>query len=156
MSFVYDALSEVALCDLCLDISFSVRLRCCSFYSDGLCESLDRWIEQTGTGFHAFFVNQLVQFGEPIGHQRSIMEKDKNEELQSRRQFFKKAAKTALPILGAIVLANMPIIAQADVRPSGCTGTCYGTCYGACKGCSTTCTGTCSGSCKNTCTYANR
>ncbi len=30
----------------------------------------------------------------------------KNEKLQSRREFFKKAAKGALPILGAIVLAN--------------------------------------------------
>ena len=28
----------------------------------------------------------------------------KNEELQSRREFFKKAAKGALPIFGAIVL----------------------------------------------------
>lgn len=35
------------------------------------------------------------------------MEKNKNnEELQSRREFFKKAAKSALPILGAVVLAS--------------------------------------------------
>ena len=31
------------------------------------------------------------------------MKHDKNEELQSRRQFFKKAAKGALPILGASI-----------------------------------------------------
>ena len=37
------------------------------------------------------------------------MEKnEKNEELQNRREFFKKAAKSALPILGAIVLAGSP------------------------------------------------
>lgn len=95
----------------------------------------------------------------------------KNEELQSRREFFKRAAKGALPILGAIALANAPLLTKAAESPMGCTGTCYGTCYGSCKGCSTTCTGTCSractgcsttcsgtcsGSCKNTCTYANR
>ena len=40
------------------------------------------------------------------------MEKNKqNEELQSRREFFKKAAKSALPILGAVVLASAPGIA---------------------------------------------
>ena len=33
---------------------------------------------------------------------------EKNEELQSRREFFKKAAKGALPILGAIALAGAP------------------------------------------------
>ena len=37
----------------------------------------------------------------------------KNEELQSRRDFFKKAAKGALPILGAIVLAGSPGILKA-------------------------------------------
>ena len=34
---------------------------------------------------------------------------ERNEELQSRREFFKKAAKGALPILGAMVLANAPL-----------------------------------------------
>ena len=83
--------------------------------------------------------------------------KMKNEELQSRREFFKKAAKGALPILGAILLASVPVIADAaeSKAPMGCTGTCYGGCYGGCKGCSTTCTGTCSHGCKGcytTCT----
>ena len=81
---------------------------------------------------------------------------EKNEELQSRREFFKKAAKGALPILGAIVLANAPaVIKAAEKAPMGCTGTCYGACYGGCKGCSTTCTGTCSNGCRGcstTCT----
>lgn len=76
----------------------------------------------------------------------------KNEELQSRREFFKKAAKSALPILGAIVLASSPVLVQAvEKAPTGCTGTCVGGCYGGCKGCSTTCSGTCSGSCSHTC-----
>lgn len=79
-----------------------------------------------------------------------------NEELKSRREFFRKAAQTALPILGAIVLASTPVLAHtAEKAPMGCTGTCTGGCYGACKGCSTTCTGTCSHGCtgcSTTCT----
>ena len=38
-----------------------------------------------------------------------IMKKENNE-IQSRREFFKKAAKGALPILGAVLLASSPII----------------------------------------------
>ena len=97
------------------------------------------------------FLTNQPESGESIRHDGKIMKQNKKEELQSRRQFFKKAAKSALPILGAIALANMPVIAKASETASGCTGTCYGTCYGSCKGCSTTCTGTCSGSCRNTC-----
>lgn len=78
----------------------------------------------------------------------------KNEELQSRREFFKKAAKGALPILGAIVLANVPSLTQAVntqstycVAGAACTGGCSGNCKGACKfGCMS-----CSGGCKGTC-----
>lgn len=99
-----------------------------------------------------FFINQSVQSGEPIGHDEIIMKENKNEELQSRREFFKQAAKGALPILGAIALANMPLLAKAapaDRCYAGyaCTGGCSGNCKGACKfGCSS-----CSGSCKGTC-----
>ena len=66
--------------------------------------------------------------------------KKRNEEIQSRREFFKNAAKGALPILGAVLLANAPVIARAadSEAPMGCTGTCTGACYGSCKGCSTT------------------
>lgn len=81
----------------------------------------------------------------------------KNEELQSRREFFKKAAKGALPILGAIVLANAPAIANAaEETPMGCKYMCANTCLGTCKGscninCNNTCYRTCSGSCDRTC-----
>ena len=84
-----------------------------------------------------------------------IMMKDKkqNEELQSRREFFKKAAKGALPILGAIVLAGAPaIVKAAEKAPMGCNVGCMGSCSGSCRG---TCTGNCyqkcSGSCRGTC-----
>ena len=78
------------------------------------------------------------------------MKKNKNnEELQSRREFFKKAAKGALPILGAIVLAGTPNILNAtEHAPNGCSrygcGVCTNSCSGACKGgCYTTCSGGC-------------
>ena len=81
------------------------------------------------------------------------MEKNKkNEELQTRREFFKKAAKGALPILGAIVLANSPVIAKAtESTPSGCHYGCTAVCStSACQGtCSGGCRFTCSGGCKN-------
>lgn len=80
----------------------------------------------------------------------------KNEELQSRREFFKKAAKGALPILGAVVLANAPVISQATEADRcyagyACTGGCSGSCKGTCK---FGCTG-CSGSCKGTCKFGS-
>ncbi len=100
----------------------------------------------TDTGFHAFFINQSVQSGEPIGHDCTVMKQNKNEELQSRRQFFKKAAKTALPILGAIALTKIPVLASASESASGYCK------YGCTAVCSTSaCQGTCSGGCKYTC-----
>ena len=87
------------------------------------------------------------------------MEKNKkNEGLQSRREFFKKAAKGALPILGAIVLAGSPIIANAveavpmGCTKSGCSGTCSGGCSSSCMSrCDSGCKSACSGECKYQC-----
>lgn len=78
----------------------------------------------------------------------------KNEELQSRREFFKKAAKGALPILGAIVLAGAPSImsaAESGCNCTSCTASCSGGCTGCSGGCQGTCTTTCSYGCKGTC-----
>ena len=89
-------------------------------------------------------------------------EKKKNEELQNRREFFKNAAKKALPILGAIALAGAPIISQAAEKEPmgcyfnceyGCSGSCASSCHGGCMGCSGTCTGGCNGSCMGSCSY---
>lgn len=96
------------------------------------------------------------------------MEKtNKNEELQSRREFFKKAAKGALPILAAVVLASSPnLLNAASKAPMGCSyrnceGGCSATCYGTCKGscntsCQTYCKGTCKGTCSGKCTSSNK
>ena len=77
----------------------------------------------------------------------------KNEELQSRREFFKNAAKGALPILGLVALANVPgVLNAATEAPMGCTGTCYQGCRNACRSCETTCYGGCKNyACKSVC-----
>ena len=53
--------------------------------------------------------------------------KKNNEELQSRRQFFKQAAKGALPIIAAAVMASAPAVVKAANTPMGCYSCC---CYG--------------------------
>ena len=72
-----------------------------------------------------------------------------SEELQTRRGFFKKAAKTALPVIGAIILSNMPSQLYATGPYYGsknCGTTCKGGCVGSCKEvCNSTCTGSCKG-----------
>jgi len=83
-------------------------------------------------------------------------EKNKNEEIQSRREFFKQAAKKALPVIGIMALVNVPIYARATaIEAMGCNndckGGCYTGCYGDCKGGCQKCCGGCDGTCKNTC-----
>ncbi|MBO5026233.1 MAG: Cys-Xaa-Xaa-Xaa repeat radical SAM target protein [Bacteroidaceae bacterium] len=87
--------------------------------------------------------------------------KNQNEELQSRREFFKKAAKGVLPILGAAMLTGVPSIVKAvEESPMGCEYSCYSTCSGHCTGsctgcsgsCQMGCQGSCRGTCSNTCT----
>lgn len=73
------------------------------------------------------------------------MEKnEKNEELQNRREFFKKAAKGALPILGAIALAGAPGVVKAAEEAMDCNYSCSYSCSNSCRG---NCYGGCSGSC---------
>ena len=96
----------------------------------------------------------------------------KNDELQSRREFFKKAEKGALPIIAAAVMASAPAVVKAANTPMGCYSGCsYGcegcsdSCYGSCKGgcnasciqgnCAYVCTGSCKGSCSGSCSSYN-
>lgn len=59
--------------------------------------------------------------------------KKKDEELQSRRDFFKKAAKAALPIVGAMVLSHVPLLSKAsEDEEMGCDWGCSGACKGGC------------------------
>lgn len=78
--------------------------------------------------------------------------KNKNEEIQSRRDFFKKAVKGVLPILGAIILTNVPAIARTSETQTGCGGLCQSTCTQTCaSNCRGGCKGRCDGGCKNGC-----
>ena len=84
---------------------------------------------------------------EPRGSKKSrTMKKDekKKEELQSRREFFKKAAKAALPVVGAVVLSSLPV-KEVQAQTFGCGYTCIGGCKGYCEG-------SCKGSCEWHCT----
>lgn len=79
------------------------------------------------------------------------MDNKNQEDLQSRREFFKSAAKATLPVLGAIVLANLPLVqSQAATGCSiGCKDGCYFECSGSCTNyCKDTCAETCDRSCK--------
>ncbi len=71
---------------------------------------------------------------------------EKNKGLQSRREFFKVAAKGALPIIGAIAIAAAPSVVKASKTPMGCRYGCTAVCSGS------LCQGTCQGGCRFTCT----
>ncbi|MBR4388281.1 MAG: Cys-Xaa-Xaa-Xaa repeat radical SAM target protein [Prevotella sp.] len=77
-----------------------------------------------------------------------------SKELQSRRDFFKSAAKKALPIVGAIAVSQMPFVSHAhekDTQSTWCSG-CYGGCNSGCyTGCRGACTGSCEGGCQQSC-----
>lgn len=81
-------------------------------------------------------------------------ENKKNENLQSRREFFKKAAKRTLPIIGSLLLVSIPNVVKA-ISPNGCNHSCSNSCMAHCKGgctedgCKGCCSGTCSGTCSN-------
>ncbi|MCM1079860.1 MAG: Cys-Xaa-Xaa-Xaa repeat radical SAM target protein [Bacteroidales bacterium] len=88
-----------------------------------------------------------------------MTKKNQQEELQSRREFFKKTAKSVLPIVGGIILAGAPAIVKASETQMGCDDNCWGACQrnchggceGGCKGCGGNCSGECDGSCKGYC-----
>ena len=83
--------------------------------------------------------------------------KMKKEELQSRREFFKKAAKGALPILAAVALAGAPSVMHATQMQCVCDGACMGSCKGTCRGtCDGKCMGTCKGTCQGTCKFGSK
>ena len=100
--------------------------------------------------------------------------KKENNDLQTRRDFFKKAAEKTIPMLGILMLTNgLPFLTSCKKEDisgggsyggcdcsggctgscrSGCTGTCSTGCAGACGyGCAGSCSGDCDGSCSGTC-----
>lgn len=85
--------------------------------------------------------------------------KERNEEIQSRREFFKNAAKATLPILGIALMTSLPVVeAKAATDCSACTGICTG-CQGGCTGsCRLGCGGGCTGctGCSINCTGTSK
>ena len=77
------------------------------------------------------------------------------EGLQSRREFFRKAAHKALPLLGLAVVG--PSLFTSCTDRNDCKNSCEITCEGSCSGsCSTGCEGsaigdTCANGCSSTC-----
>ena len=85
--------------------------------------------------------------------------KNKNEELQSRREFFKSAAKAALPVLAVAAFGTTLLTSCDENQPStssngcnGCSGSCSSSCSGGCEGgCSGGCDDNCTAACWNSC-----
>jgi len=83
----------------------------------------------------------------------------KNEELQSRREFFKNAAKSTLPILAVAAFGPALLSCEKDDDDDddggckkGCSGSCEGSCAGGCGGgCSGDCDDGCTADCWNGC-----
>lgn len=78
--------------------------------------------------------------------------KNENEELQSRREFFKKTAKSVLPFLGIMVLGPTLLTSceKDDDLESGCGKSCSGSCDGDCAA---TCGMDCWAACLSSCDY---
>lgn len=84
----------------------------------------------------------------------------KKKELQSRREFFKKAAKVALPIVGVAIMASLPF-ATVDASNTNCGGMCSNNCSGSCSNscvqyCTQGCRTSCQSTCRGGCTSSNR
>ena len=84
------------------------------------------------------------------------MEKEtRDEELQSRRDFFRKTAKKALPILGVALFGTTLLTScggdddepDEPSKPQGCNG-CSGSCSNSCSGsCDESCSAACAFNC---------
>ena len=117
---------------------------------------------------HAFlFPNFNIIIHAEFGSRRqinfcTIMQKGKkDQELQSRREFFRRVSTKTLPILGAVVLG--PAISLTTLTSCGCDecsamcmDNCEGGCVASCQGSAKTdscssCASSCSNTCSNTC-----
>ena len=77
----------------------------------------------------------------------------KNDEPHSRREFFKRATKKTLPVIGLLSITGIPLFGQILNNGTldcngGCSHTCAGTARGMCDTCSHLCLGGCQGTSK--------
>ena len=80
-----------------------------------------------------------------------MKKQNKKEEIQSRREFFKNAAKTALPIFGAIVAGSILRSCEPYAGTISCSD-----CSGRCDGCSDDCLSACTAACMHSCYFYGR
>lgn len=85
-----------------------------------------------------------------------IMKKD---ELITRRELFRKCAKTVLTTIAVLAINNPVVAALKDVQAQDCKGACMigcnNTCHGSCAvGCTHLCENSCTNLCKGTCSYS--
>ena len=144
---------------------------CCLSQERRQCESLKTWDEREVETPTSFLVS-IQYFSTACSGEFCkafiffiTMAKNKNEEFQSRRDFFKKAGKGILPVLGIMMLSNIPgIVTAAEKTPRGCDTNCQNgcaqDCFTGCEGkcadhcahsCSENCVGSCRGRCINSC-----
>lgn len=82
---------------------------------------------------------------------------ESNENIVSRRSFFRSTIKSVLPILTLLVLPSWVHAKKLSYTPSTCHGTCTGTCTRTCTGtCMGLCAVTCGGACNATCLHSCR
>lgn len=87
-------------------------------------------------------------------------------ELKNRREFFKEAAKKALPLFAIALLGTSTITSCTKQNGCGnscsgscktdCSGECGSSCNKACSICSQSCSNGCKGTCKQWCDGGNR
>ena len=71
------------------------------------------------------------------------------KKIQKRREFFKITAQKALPIIGLLSIAKIPLFGQIlNDGALDCNGSCYQTCAGTARGMCDTCSHQCIGGCE--------
>lgn len=104
----------------------------------GLCQSL----HPINAQLHTFFLPLTHRMGVATVQMQLFMKKE--DEIQSRRDFFKKAAKMALPIIAVVALPSLLASCGDKEDSEGGSG-------GGSGGSSTRCPGTCSSHCQSSC-----
>lgn len=73
-----------------------------------------------------------------------------NEEIQSRREFFKEAAKKTLPVIAMVTVGSLSLASceKEDTNSYYSSDGCGGSCKSLCEN---TCTLVCASGCRGTC-----
>ncbi len=84
---------------------------------------------------------------------KNVFMKKKNAEVQSRREFFKKAIKSTLPILAIMALPSILTSCEPDDDDGGGSGS-GGSSSSGCKNCGATCSVNCASGCRAKAIYS--